>query len=73
MRGDVVHEQAAKFGMPVNDHDLDAHIKFVLLARELHQLARKIGQGIDCLMSFVTERHSRDYFRGKKTHQAIKD
>jgi len=29
MRGDVVHEQAAKFGMPVNDHDLDAHIRLL--------------------------------------------
>ncbi len=43
------------------------------LARELHQLARKIGQGFDGLMNFLTERHSWDYFRGKKTYQAIKD
>jgi hypothetical protein len=43
------------------------------LARTFHELARKIGQGLDWLKDFPNERNNRVYFRARKIFQTIKD
>ena len=62
MRCDVVHEQAAKFGLPVNDHDLDAHAwnqPFIALRQRLLHADR--GTGVVGLFGDVHVGHHRNW------------